>query len=130
MSPLTLFLARTAGLYCVILALAMMANRKATLAAMDDILRSPALTLTIVVFTLMLGLAWVIGHNVWHGGLLPVLVTLFGWATLLKALTMLFLPTHRMRVLYENLNYERHFHLYMGVLLILGLYLTLAGFMA
>ena len=30
------------------------------------------------------GLALVLGHNVWSGGLQPVLVTIFGWVLLIK----------------------------------------------
>jgi hypothetical protein len=36
------------------------------------------------------GLAIVIGHNVWSGGALPVIVTLFGWIILIRGVVLLF----------------------------------------
>ena len=35
------------------------------------------------------GLAVVLGHQVWSGGVLPVVVTLVGWAALLKGIVLL-----------------------------------------
>jgi hypothetical protein len=82
------------------------------------------------VITLAIGLALVIGHNAWSGGLLPVTVTVVGWLTLIKGLVFLTLPPSQMMKFYETLQYERLFFVYMGVTLALGLYLTIAAFSA
>jgi len=36
------------------------------------------------VIAVIAGLAMVLGHNVWSGGALPVIVTLVGWSTLIR----------------------------------------------
>jgi hypothetical protein len=76
------------------------------------------------------GLGLVIGHNVWTGGALPVVVTLVGWASIIKGVVVLALPTRQISKLYETLHYERFYLAYVGVTLALGLYLTIAAFTA
>jgi hypothetical protein len=50
--------------------------------------------------------------------------------SLIKGLAFLFLRPGQMAKLYEALQYERLFFIYMGVTLALGLYLTIAAFSA
>jgi len=130
MSPLTIFLGKLLGLYCVVVALAMMANKKSVVATVNAWVRSSPLMLLTSGITLAIGLALVIGHNVWSGGALPVTVTVVGWVSLVKGLAFLALPPGQMTKLYEALQYERLFFVYMGVTLALGLYLTIAAFSA
>ena len=47
--------------------------------------------LVLATFTMPLGLAVVLAHNVWVWGL-PVIVTLMGWAMIVKSLFYLFVP--------------------------------------
>ena len=98
--------------------------------AVNALIRSPPLVLLAGVFAVALGLGLVIGHNVWSGGALPVVVTLVGWAALIKGFVLLALPPGRMAKLYEALRYERFYLAYVGVTLALGLYLTIAAFTA
>ena len=46
--------------------------------AVNALIRSPPLVLLAGVFAVALELGLVIGHNVWPGGALPVVVTLVG----------------------------------------------------
>jgi len=78
MSPLTIFLAKLLGLYCIV-ALAMMTRRESAIATMKGLIASPPLLLFVEVFGLAGGLAMIIGHNIWSGGALPVVITLIGW---------------------------------------------------
>lgn len=130
MSPLTIYLGKLFGLYCMTLALGMMANRRVTLAAVESMIRSPPILLFVDIVTLSIGLAMVLGHNIWSGGALPVVVTVLGWATLIKGLLFLFLPQERMIGLYKAMQYERLFFVYMAGTLVIGLYLTVAAFSA
>ena len=130
MSPLTIFLAKLLGLYCVIVALAMSANKKGVIDTVRALLQSPPIVLLTSIITLAIGLALVIGHNVWSGGALPVTLTVVGWITLVKGLAFLSFPPEKMTKLYEALQYERVFFLYMAATLVLGLYLNIAAFLA
>ena len=128
MSLLTIYLAKLLGLYCIVVALAMSANKQSTIETVNEWMRSPPLMLLTSVITLALGLGLVIGHNVWSGGALPITVTVVGWLTLIKGVAFLALPPRRMVKLYEALRYEKLFFVYMGITLGLGLYLTISAF--
>jgi hypothetical protein len=123
MSTLTVFLAKLLGLYLVALGSAMAANRTAMIATVNEIVRTPALLMLCAIIALSVGLALVVGHNVWTGGALPVAVTLIGWASLLKGLIFLYLP-HRLSLsYYAALQYEKFFYVYASATLLLGILL-------
>jgi hypothetical protein len=45
--------------------------------------------LTYAIISLAMGVLIILGHNVWSGGALPVVVTLVGWSILAKGLLLL-----------------------------------------
>ncbi len=125
----TLFLSKLIGLYWTIYALAAMIHKQATVDAVTTVLNDSALWFIIGIMCLLAGLAMVLGHNLWSGRPLTVVVTLIGWLTLSKGLLLVFMPMHSLADLYLRvLNYERLFYMYAGVLLLLGLWLAFAGF--
>jgi hypothetical protein len=130
MSALTIFLAKLLGLYCIIVGLTMMGNRHTMVDAVNSIIRSPSLILLAGVIAVGVGLGLVVGHNVWSGGTLPVVVTVVGWLSLIKGFVLLALPAGKLAKLYEALHYERFYLGYVAVTLALGLYLTIAAFSA
>ena len=79
MSPLTIFLAKFFGLYCIVLAVTMMVRKQSAVSTMRALIQSPPLLLFVELLGLAGGLAMVIGHNIWSGGALPVVITLLGW---------------------------------------------------
>jgi len=130
MLPLTIFLAKLLGLYCIILAVTMMARKTSAVATMKGLVANPPLLLFIELIGLAAGLAIVIGHNIWSGGALPVVVTLLGWLMLIRGVGLLMLSPEGVAKLFDTLRYEELFYVYMGVALVLGLYLAYAGFSA
>ena len=127
---LTIFLAKLLGLYCVVFSLAMMVRGQSAAAALKGAVANPSLLLILEVIGLALGLAMVLGHNIWSGGLLPVVVTAIGWLIVIRSAVLLALSPQATTKLLDSLQYEKHFYIYMGVTLIIGLYLTYAGFSA
>ena len=130
MSAITIFLGKLIGVYCLIVGLTMMANRRTMVDAVNTLIRSPPLVLLAGVFAVAVGLAMVIDHNVWSGGALPVVVTLVGWVTLIRGLFVLFLSPGAEVRLFAGLRYGQLFYLYCGIGLVLGVYLTYGGFKA
>ncbi len=128
MSPVTVYLARTIGLYSLVIALGMIAARRSALPAVDDMLKSPSLLFFTGVTAIGVGLAMIVGHNIWTGGVATVLVTVLGWLSLIKGLVLAFIPQDSMLRFYRSLDYERRFPLFMSVTLLIGAYLTAAGF--
>ena len=130
MLPLTIFLSKLIGLYCIIVALGMMAHKQSAVATVNAVIRNPPLLLLAEVLGLAAGLAVVLGHNIWSGGALPVVVTLLGWLMAIRGAVLLALPQDATIKFFEALRYEELFYVYMGSTLVLGLFLTFSGFSA
>jgi len=128
MSALTRFLARLLGLYCLLVGLSMVTHKHATVETVTALVHNPPVMHLVAVFTLVAGLAMVLGHNVWSGGMLPVVVTLVGWLTSIRSLVLLFLTPGTAGDFLGVLHYEQLFYLYAAIPLVLGVYLTYGGF--
>ena len=128
MSPTTVFLGRLLGLYLIAIAVAMLASRRRALATLDEMAGSGPWMLFSGMVATAAGLAIVLGHNVWTGGALVVVVTLFGWAALLKGVSLLLVPPEQMAAAYKGLGFERFFYVWMVAVLVLGLLITLDAF--
>jgi hypothetical protein len=124
----TVFLGKFFGLYLIAISITMFVNKRRTLATLDEMVRSgPGMLFSGMVATAA-GLAIVLGHNVWSGGVLAVVVTLFGWAALLKGVSLLLIPPEQMASVYKGLGFERFFYVWMIVVLAIGLLITLDAF--
>ena len=74
------------------------------------------------------GLAMVLGHTVWLGGLLPVVVTIIGWFALIRSVALLFVSPQAVLNLISAIHLEQNYYLFAGISLLVGVYLTCAGF--
>jgi hypothetical protein len=130
MLPLTVFLGKLIGLYCLIAALVLMTHKQRTVETVKALIGNPPLMLIVEVIALIAGLAMVLDHNVWSGGALPVVVTLVGWLMTIRGAALLALPQDTKLRIFEALRYEERFYIFLAVTLILGIYLTVASFSA
>ena len=122
MSRLTVFLARLIGPFIVLLVFALLIRGSATVAtAVAD---RPVM-LIYAIISLAMGLAMILGHNVWSGGALPVVVTLVGWLILAKGLMLLFVTPEALKQVFDHMQYGEHYYLYLTPSLLIGLYLDL-----
>ena len=125
MSPLTVFLARLIGLFTVLLVIVFLVRGSAMIGV--TVAGGPIM-LIYGIMSLAIGIAMILGHNVWSGGALPVVVTLVGWLIFAKGLLLLFLKTEALSGLLVGMNYGAHYYLYLAPAFVIGLYLTWAGF--
>jgi hypothetical protein len=124
----TIFLGRLLGLYLVAISVSMLVHRRRTLATLDEMARSGPWMLFSGMVATAAGLAVVLAHDVWSGGALAIAVTIAGWAALLKGVALLLAPAERMADAYKGAGFERFFHVWMVVVLALGLWITWAAF--
>jgi hypothetical protein len=125
MSRSTVFLARSIGPFTILFVLGVLIRGNAIIeatAADGPVLFSYA------VISLAAGVAMIVGHNVWSGGALPVIVTLVGWVIFAKGLLLLLLPPEALTGSLTRMQYGEHTYLYLAPALVTGLYLTWAGF--
>ena len=127
MPRLTIYLARFIGLFTVLLVLGLLIRGSA---AVEAAVADAPVMLVYAVVSLAAGLAVILGHNVWSGGALPVVVTVVGWLMLAKGLVLLLVTPEAVKQLFGGMHYGAHYYLYMLPALALGLYLTWAGFTA
>jgi len=123
---LTVYLARLIGLTVILLVAGFLA-RGSTL-IMATIADGPVI-LVYAIFSVAAGVAMVNGHNIWSGGALPVVVTLFGWLIFAKGLALLLVPSEMWTAwlaLLQKLHYGYPF--YFVPALAIGGYLAVAGF--
>ena len=128
-SARTTFLCKLIGLYCILIALSMVTHKQATVDVVKAILQSPPLGFIVGAMAMVAGLAIVLCHNVWSGGAAPVVVTIIGWAALIKGLLFLILPPNAQSGMFIGANHlERLFYLYAAMSIALGAWMTYAGF--
>lgn len=130
MSTLTIFLGKLLGLYLIVISAAMLTRKRQTLETLNRMARSGPWMLFSGMVATVAGLAIVLAHTIWTGGALALAVTLIGWAALLKGLALLLTPPDAMARAYESMGFERRFHLWMGAVLILGLWMAAEAFFA
>jgi len=127
----TIFLSKLIGLYSIVISLAMMAHKQATVETVTAMIHDAPLMLFMGIVVVVAGLAMVLSHNVWSGGAAAVIVTLVGWITLVKGALFLILPADVVANFYlGSLHYEQFFYFYVGLSLLLGAYLSYTGFKA
>lgn len=128
MEARTSFLAKLFGLYCILAALSMSLRGRAMVGVISDILHDPAMTFVLGAVVVIAGLAMVLAHNVWSGGVLTVMVTIVGWLTLMKGLLFWFLPAGEEANFFLGvMRYQQLFYVYVAFALLLGLWFTYRG---
>jgi len=128
MTPLTLYLARLLGAILLVFSLWMGTRRPLVLALAKRLISDEVVVAYVGLLRTSLGLAMVLGHDLWSGGALPIIVTLVGWLTLLRGLLILFLPHGKLVALFEWMRFEKHYAAYAGGMFLFGVYLLIAGF--
>ena len=78
---------------------------------------------------MVLGLLMVLSYNYWNAGTLALVVTLVGWAALLKGLALVFMPQSVIARFVGVLKVRELSWFYAIIILVIGAYLAYAGFM-
>ncbi len=124
---LTVYLARFIGLFALLVGIGCLVRGSA---AIESTLADTPVMLVYAVVSVATGLAMVLGHNIWSGGTLPIVVTLVGWLILAKGLVLLLATPDSLTQLLERIRYAQYYSTYVAPSLVIGVYLTWAGFTA
>jgi hypothetical protein len=126
----TIWLSRFLGSFALIMGLGMLVRAADFAALMALVVADRPLLLLIGVVALSAGLAIVLTHNVWSGSVAAVIVTIAGWLSALRGVFILLLPADVSTRLLGAIHLVALEHFYAAVFIILGLFLTYAGFSA
>jgi len=122
----TLFPAQLFGMYFIAIGIASLLKGKELAESVDAFRKSPLLTY-VGAFLVMLGLSFVILHNVWDGTW-RVVITVIAWLTLLEGLAYLWLPQKAIGKLINWFN-TRWWYVVATILsFALGAFLVVMGF--
>ena len=128
MSALTIYLSRLIGVVTLIIAAAMLADKSLVVAALGYLGQDRAPLLILGFIRVTCGVGIVLVHNVWTRGFWPLVVTLTGWALLVRGVMVLFVPPDVMAALMTKTHVVDFYYLYAAIPLVLGTYLSLRGF--
>jgi vacuolar-type H+-ATPase subunit I/STV1 len=128
MKPNTIHLARYLGAFTLVETILMVLYRDQAQQRIYDVLYDRALAFTYGLITLAIGLAMVTYHNVWKGGLLPMVVTLVGWLLVIRGIVLQAITPELAQQALQALHFEPLYYAYIAVPFLLGAYLFIAGF--
>jgi hypothetical protein len=85
------FLAKALGIYLLIVSVATLANMEHFIQMVDALLSNAPLMFVTGFFTLILGILFVLSHNIWQWDW-RLMITIFAWMTLLKGASIILYP--------------------------------------
>jgi hypothetical protein len=126
--PLTLFLAQLLGVLFIVVGLSMWFQKKLLLDAVQLIIHNRVVVYLMGFVGVVAGLALILAHNLWSAGFLALVITLIGWITLFRGLIALFASQNFLKKILHLIKFEKNYYLIVMFVLILGIYLSYAGF--
>ena len=124
----TAFIAKMVGFYLLAFALYLTIEPTTATNTLASLMQSPPMVLVSAILALAAGLAIVLNHNVWTAGALAVIVTLVGWLSIAKGLTLLLLPPAAQPAYWSALHFSQFFFAYDVAIFLIGAYLVWGGF--
>ena len=125
---LSIFLAKTIGLYLVIVSAAFILKANELKPMALDMVRNPSLVMFSGILALIFGILIVVSHNIWVMDW-RVIITLLGWLALLKGAMRLFFPEFAMSKMKKCVENNASYTIMMLITLFIGLVLLYFGFM-
>jgi hypothetical protein len=124
----TYFLARLIGLLLLSVGASMVFQKTVFMKVLNDVTGDRTSLFMVGVVLLLSGLSVVLTHNIWNAGFLPLVITLIGWVLILRGIISVFVPGDGVLRMIRWLKVEEFSWLYAIVVLVIGAYLTWAGF--
>jgi hypothetical protein len=123
---LSMYLAKVFGLYFLMVSLMLMKRHKVVAKVLEDIFASPGLLMMGGAINLFSGIAVLSGHFVW-GFNWQVVITLLGAFMLMRGVLWMMHPALVMSIARKVVS--SHWNAMLGIIFILGVFLTAHGFL-
>lgn len=127
MSPVTAYLAKFLGAYCLLAGAWLYFRPDAARAMIDRITQDPFIESFIGVLRAAVGFAIVIGHPYWSNWT-AALVSVLGWIALASGVATMFLAPGTLRRISDAMRFKEQLPLYAAASSALGAALLLGGF--
>ena len=122
--PLTYFLAELIGLYCIVIGAVMLFRKQVFVAVIDGYYHNQETIFLPGILATFLGLMLVLSHNYWGVGTLALVVTVIGWAALVKGLSAPLFSSSATSII-KMLKVKEFAWVYGIVIIVIGAYLAL-----
>jgi len=113
------------GIFLMVFGLSMIVNKRGTAAALQEMFKNQGFLWLVGFVTLTLGVVLVALNNIWTPGM-TLLITILGWAVLIKGMFILFFPNVAV-MFYRKFVTESLLILYGVIALIAGLIFLCLG---
>lgn len=123
---LSIFLAKTLGLYLVIMAIVLWVNMQKISTILKSSENSPFLLIS-GLLALIFGILLVVSHNVWVADW-RVIITIIGWLALIKGLLRLLFPDYAYKIIRGFADNIQVYYITDIIILIVGIYLCYVGY--
>lgn len=123
----SILIARFLGPFIMLIGISLLFNIKAFRQIAEGFFKDPALVYVAGMMTFVMGLAIVLFHNIWTADW-RVIITLFGWITLIKGVWLVALPgtTSGMTQLFmKNIKFVV---IPWSIMLVIGIFLSIKGY--
>jgi hypothetical protein len=125
----TYFIAQFIGLMLLSVGASLLFQGKVFMKMLNDITENRSTLFMVGIVLFLGGASIVLTHNVWNAGFLSTVVTLIGWVLILRGLGSMFMPGHSITRMVRAFKVEEFSWAYGILVLVIGAYLTYAGFM-
>ena len=123
----SIFLARMIGIMALLIGASMAVRRNMLMSIFHDVARNRTLSYILGVLMAIIGLFIVLSHRVFYSGF-PLLITVIGWGILVEGVSYLFVSEEFLERYMATLNNRKVYYLIALAYLVIGGYLTYAGF--
>ena len=123
----SIFIAKIIGPCCIIMGIGLFLNRDIYVKFMEDFAKNNAMVLISGIISLIIGLLVIACHNLWVSNW-RVIITLFGWAGLMKGIWLCVFPKSISQFMnvYKNNSWLLIVHSVIAILL--GIFICYAAF--
>lgn len=125
---ISILLAKFIGPFIIIIGMGLFVNLKVFSKIIEDFSKSPGLIYVIGLGTFIAGLAIVLFHNLWVANW-RVIITIFGWVALIKGVWLVILPQTTVKITEEYLKNIRLVLMFWAIIVMVGIFLTLKGYL-
>ena len=126
---MSIFLAKLIGLLYLMIGFGVLINKKYYKEVFEKMIKSEALAFFGGILSFVSGFAIISAHNLWVGDW-TVIITLFGWAALVKGVMLILAPRFQLSMAKSVMKSEFYLNLTGVVCVIIGLILCYFSFVA
>lgn len=124
---ISIFLAKTLGIYLVIMSLSMFTNAKRYKSIIYDLTSNPSFLFLTGVIALIIGILLIVCHNIWQANW-TIMITLIAWLSFIKGVVRVVFPQLAHASITKFMENEIAYYTTAFICLLLGIVLGYFGF--